>query len=95
MNLRQLARGERCYIGCPECCRDPERTVLCHVRRGNVAGVGQKPHDLLALPGCDICNAISDGGMKSVWSRAEIDSAILKGFVIWLLKLVNLKIVKV
>lgn len=89
MKLEQMARGERCYIGCPECARDPEQTVLCHIRRGNVAGIGQKPHSLLALPGCSTCNAISDGNMKSIWSKAEIDAAILKGYVIWLWKLIQ------
>jgi hypothetical protein len=95
MNLRKLARGERCYIGCPECCGDPARVVLCHIRRGNVAGVGQKPHDILGLPGCDICNAISDGGMKSVWTRDEVDAAILKGWAIWLSKLIKNEVVLV
>jgi hypothetical protein len=93
--LQKLAKGQRCYIGCPECSFDPARVVLCHIRRGNVAGVGQKPPDLIALPGCDICNAISDGGMKSAWSRTEVDSAILKGWAIWMNKLINDEIVLV
>jgi hypothetical protein len=94
-SLRELARGERCYIGTPECSRDPERVVLCHIRRGNVAGVGQKPHDVLALPGCDVCNAISDGNMKSQWSRDEVDAAILMGLVMWQNKLLKNEVILV
>lgn len=94
-DLRSLARGQRCYIGVPECSRDPARTVLCHIRRGNVAGMGQKPHDVLALPGCDICNQVSDGNMKSAWSREEVDSAILSGYVLWMDRLLKQEILVV
>lgn len=82
--LRRLARGKHCYVGAPECSHDPARTVLCHIRRGGVAGMGQKPHDVLALPGDDICNAIMDGDSPTVWTRDELDAAILKGYVQWL-----------
>jgi hypothetical protein len=93
--LRKLARGRVCLINTPECCHDPERTVLCHIRRGNVGGTGLKPHDLIALPGCDICNDISDGGRKSSWSRSEIDEAILGGYAIWINYLLKQEIVVV
>lgn len=82
--LREFAKGKPCYVRAPECRRTFDHTVLCHIRRGGVAGGGQKPVDLIALPGCDICNAIMDGDHKSEWTRTEIDAAILKGYVQWI-----------
>ena len=62
MNLRNLAKFKECQIRIPGVCNhDPETTVLCHNRRGGVAGVGQKPPDLCAAWGCSECHSVSDG----------------------------------
>ena len=39
------------------CNRDPETTVLCHIRRFSGAGIAQKPHDFIAYHGCSACHA--------------------------------------
>lgn len=93
--LRKLAKGRVCLINTPECSHDPERTMLCHIRRGNTGGMGLKPHDLLALPGCDMCNAVTDGNIRSAWSKSEIDQAILVGYAIWMDYLLKQEIVTV
>lgn len=54
--LRENARGQNCTFRFTGCRRDPQYTVLAHYRRFNWAGAGQKPNDLLAAFGCDICH---------------------------------------
>lgn len=94
-SLRKFAKGRHCYVQTPECVRLEQCSSLAHIRRGGVAGAGQKPHDALALPACDICNAIMDGDHPSIWNRQEIDSAILKGYVQWLNYLARQEIILV
>ncbi len=43
------------------CNWDPSTTVLAHLRRGGVAGVGQKPPDLCAVLACSACHDWIDG----------------------------------
>ncbi len=87
MNLRDMARGMPCYFRLIGCKGGGETVVLCHIRRGNVAGVGQKPSDLCALPGCDHCHGIYDGRTKSPHSRAQLDADALRGLCQWLSRL--------
>lgn len=84
-NLRKLAEGQSCYARLPTICNfDRATVVLAHIRRGNVAGIGQKPSDLCALPLCDACHAVFDGRMKTHMSRAQIDADVLRGLCQWL-----------
>lgn len=84
MNLRDRARGQTCYIRFHGCSHDPDKTCLAHIRRGNVAGVGQKPSDLCALPLDQHCHDIVDGRKDIGLTRAEIDAELLRGLVQWL-----------
>lgn len=57
MNLRKAARGRPCQLRIPGVCnRSPDTTVLAHIRRGGVAGVGQKPPDIVAVWACSACH---------------------------------------
>ena len=56
--LRDFARGQDCTMQLPGICnRNPETTVLCHIRAFGVAGVAMKPHDFFAWHGCSACHA--------------------------------------
>lgn len=61
-SLRTLAQGQPCMVRIPGVCNgNPETTVLAHIRRGNVAGMGQKPPDLCGVWACSSCHDVMDG----------------------------------
>lgn len=61
MNLRNYARGMPCMIRIPGVCnRNPETTVLCHLRMTGISGMGLKANDLLAAWGCSDCHRYVD-----------------------------------
>lgn len=85
MNLREKARGQDCYLRLPVHCNgNPETVVLAHIRRGNIAGMGQKPCDLAAMPMCSGCHSAYDGRDKSPIQRTVMDAEALRGLVQWL-----------
>lgn len=84
MNLRAYAQGHSCYLRLPGCSHDPARTVLAHLRRGGVAGGGQKPPDIIGLPLDSYCHDVVDGRVKTNLSRVEIDAELLRAYVQWL-----------
>lgn len=78
-NLRKAARGRDCQLRLPGyCTHDPDRTVLCHVRRGGIAGVGQRPIDEAAFVGCDVCHDIQEGRRKAEFEPGELDGYVLE-----------------
>lgn len=85
MKFEQLAHGQRCYMGFPGvCCGDPAKVVPCHIRRGNVAGMGQKPPPVCLLPGCFNCHNAYDGRGSSPFTREQMDVMVLAGLNQWL-----------
>jgi hypothetical protein len=85
MSLRTLARGQPCYLRLIGCTGNPEQTVLAHIRRGNIAGMGQKPCDLAATPCCDFCHGCYDGRYKAHgYTRTELDAEMLRALCQWL-----------
>jgi hypothetical protein len=61
-DLRTFARGKPCMVRLAGICNfNPETTVLAHIRRANVAGMGQKPSNLCALFACSACHDVIDG----------------------------------
>ena len=77
-DLRKAAKGRDCQARFPGYCAfDAATTVLCHVRRGGIAGVGQKPCDLAAFIGCHVCHDIADGRRKSEIPDDELNGYIL------------------
>ena len=54
--LRENAKGQRCAFRFTGCRSDPSYTVLAHFRKFGWAGAGQKPNDMLAAFGCDLCH---------------------------------------
>lgn len=64
-NLRKAARGRQCMVRLPGVCNgDPSTTVLAHIRRGGVAGMGMKPPDLVGVWACSACHDVIDGRRK-------------------------------
>ena len=75
VNLRKLARGQECQVRIYGICnRDDTTTVLAHIRRGGVGGMGFKPPDICSVWACSDCHNAIDG-------RAGIasDTDILEG----------------
>lgn len=78
MNLREFAKGKPCQMRVPGICNfNPETTVLAHIRRGGVAGMGQKPADIIAVHACSSCHDYIDGRVPC--TRNDMDTHILEG----------------
>lgn len=59
--LRRLARGQVCMVRLQGICNwRPETTVLAHIRRAGIAGMGQKPPDTCAVFACSDCHDAID-----------------------------------
>jgi ferredoxin len=59
--LRSFAQGKPCMVRIAGVCNhDPETTVLAHIRRGGVAGMGQKPPDTCGVWACSSCHDAID-----------------------------------
>jgi hypothetical protein len=84
MSLRKLAKGKPCFMRLEGCTHDTEQTVLAHIRRGNVAGIGQKPVDVFAIPMCDACHGRFDGRTRTSLTRPELDAEALRALGQWL-----------
>jgi hypothetical protein len=63
---RQNARGKPCSLRLSCCNGDPSTTVLAHLRIFSWAGMGQKPHDALAVYACSDCHDAADGRRNDV-----------------------------
>jgi hypothetical protein len=59
------------------CNFNPETTVLAHIRRGGVAGMGQKPPDLCGVWACEACHSCIDG--RTPHTKADLETYILEG----------------
>lgn len=82
VNLRKLARGQPCLVRLPGCDGGGETTVLAHIRRANVAGVGQKPPDLCGVYACARCHDLIDGRSHAAnLGKADIDHALFYGLL--------------
>lgn len=79
--LRESARGQQCHLRLPGVCNgDPETTVLAHIRRGVLSGMGRKPPDVCSVFACSACHDILDrrsnmGG----YTASDLDGYILEG----------------
>lgn len=83
--LKEAARGQNCYLRLPNICTfKPEQTALCHIRRGNIAGRGQKPSDFCAVPLCFECHQAYDQRAYKELSRDQLDAEMLRALVQWL-----------
>lgn len=77
-DLRKFAQGKPCMVRLVGTCNfDQATTVLAHIRRGNVAGMGQKPPDTCAVWACSACHDAIDSRTAGGLSRTEIDSEVL------------------
>lgn len=83
-DLRKAARGQPCALRLPGCLPGSDTVVLAHLRRGNIAGVGQKPCDLAGIPMCDACHGKYDRRVPSSYSREAMDAECLRALCQWL-----------
>lgn len=83
-NLRQIARGQPCYLRLSGICCHQETVVLAHIRRGGIGGIGIKPCDVVALPMCHACHGVYDGRIRTEYTREQLDAEALRGLVQWL-----------
>ena len=78
MNLREFARGKPCQLRIPGVCNfNPETTVLAHIRRGGIGGVGVKPPDICGVHACSACHDYIDGRVPR--EIRDLDTYILEG----------------
>ena len=65
----------------PRICNfDSSTTVLAHLRRGSVAGMGQKPPETCADLACSACHdAIDRRDNMGAYTPVEMDTMILDG----------------
>ena len=78
--LQKSAKGQECQMRIPGICNgDPETTVLAHIRRGGVAGVGQKPPDPCGVFACSACHDALDGRTNRLVTMEELDACIVEG----------------
>lgn len=79
--LRKSAQGQQCLIRIPGVCNgNPETTVLAHIRRGGLGGMGMKPPDVCGVLACSDCHdAIDRRSNMGAYTPAEIDGYILEG----------------
>lgn len=81
-NLRDMARGQYCQVRLPGCDFGTETTVLAHIRRANIAGVGQKPPDLCGVYACAKCHDLIDGRAHAAnLTKSDIDHAVFYGLL--------------
>lgn len=57
---RNSAKGQPCTLRLDCCNHDPATTVLAHIRAFGWGGMGQKPHDFLAVYACSACHDCID-----------------------------------
>ena len=55
--LRKAAAQQDCKMQLPGICNfNPETVVAAHIRAPGMAGIGQKPHDILTVHACSSCH---------------------------------------
>ena len=80
-NLRQFAKGKPCMVRLVGICNfDPQTTILAHIRRAGVAGMGQKPPDTCAVWACSACHDEIDRRTRNR-RLSEIDGDLLDALV--------------
>lgn len=56
----RAARGKPCQFRGPGCDGGGETTVLCHIRKAGLCGVGLKPPSVVGFWGCHNCHSLYD-----------------------------------
>lgn len=76
-DLRKNARARDCVVRFPGICnRDPETTVLAHLKRGGWYGT-VKPPDICGVWACSACHDAIDGRARTALTREQIDAHLL------------------
>lgn len=77
--LRNAARGKDCTLRLDGCRNDTSTVVLCHLRMFGAAGMGQKPHDALAVFACAHCHAQLDRvDTSGTWGHGDVLRALIQ-----------------
>ena len=76
--MRNAARDKDCTLRLDGCRNDRATVVLCHLRMFGAAGMGQKPHDAIAVYGCASCHARLDRADTSgTWGYEDVLRALI------------------
>ena len=76
---RRSAAGTPCTLRLSCCNHDPATTVLAHLRCFGWGGMGQKPHDFLAVYACSDCHdAIDRRAEDAIWGYDDLLRALGK-----------------
>jgi hypothetical protein len=78
--LRDFARGQDCTLQLEGICnRNPETTVMCHIRAFGMSGIAMKPPDYHAVFACSACHdALDRRGTKAGVEWSEILRALMQ-----------------
>lgn len=77
--LRKFAKGQPCAASIVGVCNhNNETTVLAHIRVANVAGLSEKPSDLIGAHLCSDCHDVIDGRQQWPIDYTEADKLWVK-----------------
>lgn len=75
--LRNAARDQTCTLRLDCCNGDPSTVVLAHLRCFGWGGMGDKPHDFLAVFACSDCHDALDRRVTDAsWGWDDITRAL-------------------
>lgn len=75
--IKQSAEGESCLADWCGRNGSTETTVLCHIRKFGVAGMGEKPPDFLGFYGCFTAHRMFDQSKDVEWSWEGVIRAMM------------------
>ena len=75
--LQKAAKGRECMVRIPSVCNGNETTVLAHINRGGVGGMGMKPPDVCGVWACSSCHDEADRRTTRVPTQ-ELDTYLLE-----------------
>lgn len=72
--LTKEAKGRECQARLFGVCNhNPETTVLAHIRKAGITGIGKKANDILGAWLCYNCHMAIDGQMKTSYTKEELE----------------------
>ena len=76
--IMQSAKDQPCTADWCSCGGSTETTVLCHVRKFGIGGMGIKPPDFIGFYGCATAHRMFDQGSDASWSWEGVCRAMIQ-----------------
>ena len=76
--VMQSAKGQRCTADWCGCGGTTDTTVLCHVRKFGIGGMGIKPTDFIGFYGCEKAHRMFDQGPDVNWSWEGVCRSVIQ-----------------